>query len=479
MPLPSTAIPVSPGATPAKAPAAPSPRRVKFVTLGCAKNEVDTDRMRTLVDACPHLQTVEEERGADVVVVNTCSFLMSAVEEGVECTLQLLDERLQDGIQAPVVMTGCIPSRYGEDIEREMPEVAAFVPVDEEDGIASVLCRVLGIDPRAEAAAAPAPEVLRTVRAATAYVKVSDGCDRYCSFCAIPYIRGHYYSRPAEVVLEEARHLVEGGVREVVLIGQDTGIWGHDLPGRPTLASLIRQVAEVVRPVGGWVRVLYLQPEGLTDELVATIRDVPEMVKYIDIPLQHSSASCLARMNRTGSTAEFLPMVARLRAEVPGITLRTTAMAGFPGETDEEFDELCSFLERAEFDYTAVFAYSQEDGTAAAELPDQVPDDVKVERAQRLQDLADTYGFASAAARVGRTYPVLVDGTETDEDGNVELIGRAPFQAPDSDGVVHLGQADAAMGDIVQVHIDDSACYELFGTVMAPGGKAAGAEGDE
>lgn len=465
--------------------------RVKFVTLGCAKNEVDSDRMRTLVDASPLLASVEQDEEADVIVVNTCSFLMSAVQEGVECTLQLLEERLEGGITVPVVMSGCIPSRYGDEIAREMPEVAAFVPVAEEDGIVEVLARVLGISQEVEEGGSgpvvtpasggtedlsdadgrheggPCEPVLRTVRSASAYVKISDGCDRFCSFCAIPYIRGRYYSRSREVVLEEVRHLAAGGVREVVLIGQDTGIWGSDLPGAPTLASLMRDVAAVMEPYGGWVRVLYLQPEGLSDELVATIRDVPQIVKYIDIPLQHSSAELLRRMNRSGSTEEFLAMVARLRAEIPGITLRTTGMAGFPGETDEEFDELCDFLEQAAFDYTAVFMYSQEEGTGAAEMANQVDEDVKLERTQRLQDIADTYGFASASARIGSTVRVLVDGFETDDEGQVELIGRAAFQAPDSDGVVHLGAPDGsvALGDFVTVRIDDAACYELFGTI--------------
>lgn len=456
--------------------------RVKFVTLGCAKNEVDSDRMRTLVDASPMLSSVEQDEEADVIVVNTCSFLMSAVQEGVECTLQLLEERLEGGITVPVVMSGCIPSRYGDEIAQEMPEVAAFVPVSEEDGIVEVLTRVLGIaqpaspEPStpADACAAPADAdaqktepVLRTVRSASAYVKISDGCDRFCSFCAIPYIRGRYYSRPREVILEEVRHLAAGGVREIVLIGQDTGIWGSDLPGSPTLASLMRDVAAVMAPYDGWVRVLYLQPEGLSDELVATIRDVPQIVKYIDIPLQHSSPELLRRMNRTGSSEEFLAMVARLRAEIPGITLRTTGMAGFPGETEEEFDELCDFLEQAAFDYTAVFMYSQEEGTSAAEMGDQVEEEVKLERTQRLQDIADTYGFVSASARIGSTVRVLVDGFETDDEGQVELIGRTAFQAPDSDGVVHLGAPDGsvALGDFVSVRIDDAACYELFGTI--------------
>ena len=464
-------MPQNPIAAPRGTATAATPR-VKFVTLGCAKNEVDTDRMRTLVEASPQFRTVEQDDEADVIVVNTCSFLMSAVEEGVETTLQLLGERLEGGISAPVVMTGCIPSRYGDEIAREMPEVAAFVPVKEEDGIVAVLAGVCSVD-GVDAGEGEAPQrqesaALRTVRSASAYVKISDGCDRYCSFCAIPYIRGHYYSRQRDVILDEVRHLAQGGVREVVLIGQDTGIWGRDLPGKPTLASLMRDVAAIMADVDGWVRVLYLQPEGLSDELVATIRDVPQIVKYIDIPLQHSASELLRRMNRTGSTEEFLAMVERLRAEIPGITLRTTGMAGFPGETEEQFDELCDFLEQAAFDYTAVFMYSQEEGTRAAHMDGQVDEDVKLERTQRLQDIADTYGFASAAERVGQTYRVLVDGFETDDEGNDELIGRAAFQAPDSDGVVHLGAPDGqvALGDFVDVRIDDAACYELFGTIV-------------
>jgi ribosomal protein S12 methylthiotransferase len=436
------------------------PRRVCFVTLGCAKNEVDTDRMRAHIEADPRLTCTDDPNDAQLIVVNTCSFLVSAVEEGIETTLALVAERVDGQLACPVVMCGCIPARYGsEGLAAEMPEVAAFVPVAEEDGIAEVAARALGLEPLSDAGE---PAVARTVQAAFAYVKISDGCDRFCSFCAIPYIRGRYYSRPLDQIMAEVRMLLEGGVRELVLIGQDTGIWGHDLPGAPTLAQLLRTVAEAARPYGAWVRVLYLQPEGLTDDLVAAIRDTPEVVKYIDIPLQHAAADVLARMNRTGSRAEFLAMVRRLRAEVPGITLRTTALVGFPGETEEEFEELCGFLEEAAFDYCAVFAYSQEEGTAAAEMDGQVPEDVKLEREQRVRDLADECGFASAAQRIGGTYRVLVDAVEDDGDGNVELVGRAAFQSPDSDGVVHLGDLDAAMGDFVEVRIDDAACYELF-----------------
>lgn len=444
-----------------------APKRVCFVTLGCAKNEVDTDRMRSLVEGAAAFTCVDDPNDADVIVVNTCSFLTSAVSEGVETTLGLLAERTENGIACPVVMCGCIPSRYGADIVAEMPEVAAFVPVDEEGSIVSVLACVLGMPP----VAAVAPAVERTVQSAVAYVKISDGCDRYCSFCAIPYIRGRYYSRSMEQILSEVRMLAEGGVREIVLIGQDTGVWGRDLPGKPTVAQLLREVAALMEPYNGWVRILYLQPEGLTDELIATIRDVPQVVPYIDIPLQHANASVLKRMNRTGGSQEFLAMVERLRAEVPGITLRTTAMVGFPGETDEEFEELVAFLNKAEFDYCAVFSYSQEEGTAAAELPNQVDADTKLAREQQVIDIAEACGFASANRRIGQTYRVLVDAVEEDGNGGYELVGRTAFQAPDSDGVVHLGDIDAAMGDFIDVLIEDAACYELFGSPVSPAGE--------
>lgn len=456
------------------APTVPT-RRVALVTLGCAKNEVDSDRMRALIETCPAFEVVDDPQGADVVVVNTCSFLVAAVQEGIELTLEMLGLTLPDGTSTKVVMTGCIPSRYGEQVVRELPEVAAFLPVDREDAIVEVLARVTGLGSVQTHAPRPA-DVLRTVRSATAYVKISDGCDRFCSFCAIPYIRGGYYSRPAEEILAEVRALVDGGVREIVLIGQDTGVWGHDLAGSPTLSWLMRQAAQVLRPVRGWLRVLYLQPEGMDRELVDTIREVPEVVPYIDLPLQHCDARALARMNRTGDADQFRQLIARLRSEIPGMTVRTTAMAGFPGETDQEFEELYDFLSDVGFDYTAVFAYSQEEGTSAAQLPDQVDEETKLERTQRLQDLADAAGFASAQRRVGQVVRVLVDGHEQDDEGNVELIGRASFQAPDSDGVVHLGQAEATVGEFVQVAIDEAVCYELFGTIVSHEGPATGDE---
>lgn len=446
----------------------PTSKSVSFITLGCAKNEVDTDRMRALVESSGLFGCVDNPDEADIVVVNTCSFLVSAVEEGIETTLELVADRVDTDAARPIVMTGCIPSRYDGEIRDEMPEVAAFVPVDQEDSIVAVLCRCLNMPvPKTDA-----PLVARTVQSPVAYVKISDGCDRFCSFCAIPYIRGRYYSRPQAVILDEVSYLVTNGVREIVLIGQDTGIWGRDLPGCPSVAQLLRSVAQVMEPVSGLVRILYLQPEGLTDELIETIRDVPQIAKYIDIPLQHASSHVLQRMNRTGDRMSYLQTVRRLRAEIPGIALRTTAMVGFPGETDEEFEELVDFLNEAQFDYCAVFAYSREEGTAAADMHGQIPDDLKLQREQRVLDIAETYGFASVARRIGQIYRVLVDGMEDDGEGGFEYVGRAEFQAPDSDGVVHLGAQKLELGQFVDVCFDDAACYELFGTVASAEGRA-------
>ena len=437
--------------------------RFLLVTLGCAKNEVDSDRMRALLLAAGFEES-DSADDADVAIVNTCSFLASATEESVEATLELAEER-SSGVRAcPIVMCGCVPSRYGDALKDELPEVAAFVRAEDEDGIVAVVSDVLGVS----ATSSDGFGTLRTIEGTSAYVKISEGCDRFCTFCAIPYIRGRYHSRPASEIVSEVASLMEGGVREVVLIGQDTGVWGCDLGEKDTLATLLRDVAAAVRPYGGWVRVLYLQPEGMTDELIATIRDTPEVLPYIDIPIQHCSERVLRNMGRSGSPEELRKLFARLRDEIPGMVLRTTGMAGFPGETDDEADELYDFIADQGFDYCSVFAYSQEEGTRAAAMPDQIDEDVKLERTQRLIDLTEQLGFAATAAHVGERVRVIVDGVEEGEDG-VELIGHAWFQAPDSDGAVHIASGEATVGDIVTVDLVDSFCYELVGELVGEG----------
>lgn len=438
---------------------------ILYITLGCAKNEVDTDRMRSLLNGAGYLE-VDTADEADVVIINTCSFLASATSESIETTLSLAEE-ISEGVRGTrIVMCGCVPSRYGAELPTELPEVAAFVRTDEEDGIVSVIDGLLDVR-RAEPPFIPS--VKRTIESAVAYVKISDGCDRYCSFCAIPYIRGRYYSRSAESILAEVRDLVAGGVREIVLIGQDTGIWGSDFydahDGPRNLAQLMRAVAEAVRPEHVWVRVLYLQPEGMSDELVETIRDTPEILPYIDIPVQHCNARVLKAMHRSGSEEQLTELFAKLRREIPQMVIRTTSLVGFPGETDDEAEQMLAFLDREGFDYTSVFPYSQEEGTFAAKMDGQVDEDIKLERTQAAMDLAESLGFAATAAHVGEVAEVIVDGIEETDEGP-ELIGHAWFQAPDSDGAVHLELADVAVGDIMKVRFTDSFCYELIGEIV-------------
>ena len=438
---------------------------ILYITLGCAKNEVDTDRMRSLLNGAGY-QEVFDAGDADAVIVNTCSFLASATSESIETTLALAED-VAEGVRGTrIVMCGCVTSRYGDELPPELPEVAAFVRTDEEDGIVAVMDRVLGVDRDVPPFI---PSVKRTVESAVAYVKISDGCDRYCSFCAIPYIRGRYHSRSAESILAEVRDLVAGGVREIVLIGQDTGIWGTDFKGEvegpSNLAQLLVAVAEAVRPEHVWVRVLYLQPEGMTDELIAAIRDTPEVLPYIDIPVQHCNARVLKAMHRPGSADQLSELFTKLREQIPNMVIRTTSLVGFPGETDEEAAEMLDFMDREGFDYTSVFPYSQEEGTFAAKMDGQVDEDVKLERTQAAMDLAEALGFAATAAHVGEVAEVIVDGIEETDEGP-ELIGHAWFQAPDSDGAVHLEVTDAAVGDILKVKFTDSFCYELVGEVV-------------
>lgn len=436
-----------------------------YITLGCAKNEVDTDRMRALLDAADY-QEVDSAQDADAVIINTCSFLASATSESIETTLALAEE-VNEGVRATrIIMCGCVPSRYGDQLPQELPEVSAFVRADEEDGIVAIVDDVLGVERDMPSFI---PNIKRTVEGSVAYVKISDGCDRFCSFCAIPYIRGRYHSRPADRIIAEARELVAGGVKEIVLIGQDTGIWGKDFKdendGPANLAQLLVALAEALRPLHVWIRVLYLQPEGMTDELIAAIRDTPEVLPYIDIPVQHCNERVLKSMHRSGSEQQLDELFAHLRSEIPGMVIRTTSLVGFPGENDEEAEQMLAFMDRNSFDYTSVFAYSREEGTRAAEMDDQVDEDVKLERAQKALDLAEALGFAATASHVGETAEVIIDGIE-ENDGFSEFIGHAWFQAPDSDGAVHLDIEEACIGDIVTVEFTDSFCYELVGHVV-------------
>lgn len=434
--------------------------RVCFVTLGCAKNEVDSANMKRRVLAAGFCLE-EDPAQADAVVVNTCSFIQAATEESLEAIFEIAGlENFERG-DAKLVVAGCMPARYGDDLAAELTEASEFVPCSKEDDIAAILCKIL---PDAEGAvhdtalAADAEPVRDIDGQPSAYVKISDGCDRFCSYCTIPFIRGRYRSFAREEILAEVARQVSAGTREIVFIAQDTGRWGDDFEEPSTLASLLADAAEAFPHT--WFRVMYIQPEGVTDELLSCVADHENIASYFDIPLQHADADILRAMNRRGSREEYEALVARIRQMVPGAMVRTTLIAGFPGETEEQFETLCDFVEEADLDYVGVFPYSQEDGTRAARMDGQIDDDVKQERAQTLRDLADASSTARVAQRVGQEMDVLVLGRE--EDG--QLYGRARCQAPDVDGVVYLDGGNP--GDVVRVRIVDTLLYEMEGELL-------------
>lgn len=423
-----------------------------FVTLGCAKNEVDTAHM---IDAvrCAGFSVVGSVEEAQAIIVNTCSFIQAATEESIEMILELADLDTVKGGNTKLIVSGCLPSRYGADAVVELSEVDAFVACDEEDELVEVLDRLFKIDRSELLDESCLPDSIEV--SVSAYVKISDGCDRWCSYCTIPFIRGPYQSFSQESIEAEVEALVEKGVKEVVLIAQDTGRWGRDLKKPQQLSDLLHALATAFPST--WFRVMYLQPEGITDGLLEVIGAHDTICNYFDIPLQHCNEVLLKAMNRSGSAESYKQLVARLREQVPGCTLRTTLIAGFPGETEEMFEELCDFVEEAQFDYVGVFAYSREEGTGAADLPDQIDDEEKLERAQVLRDLADNIGIKRVAQQITSTQRVLIEGVE--EDG--QIYGRTQAQAPEVDGVVYVSQGNK--GELREVRIEDSFLYDMEG----------------
>lgn len=428
--------------------------RVALVTMGCAKNEVDSAAMERKLAAAGYLVGGEPEE-AEAIIVNTCSFIQAATEESLDAIFEAAELPRVEAGEAVIIVAGCMPARYGAELEGELTEAAAFVPCSREDDIVAVVRSCIGPAPQQELLGCDADAVDRPSSAVSAYVKISDGCDRFCSYCTIPFIRGRYHSFPFEAIEAEARRQIEAGAREIVLIAQDTGRWGTDLPEPSSLADLLRRLAETFPST--WIRVMYVQPEGVTDDLLDAMASHPNLCSYLDMPLQHVDADILAAMNRKGSAVEFRSLVAHAQARVPGITLRTTLIAGFPGETEEQFEELCDFVEEGLFDYVGVFPYSREEGTKAADLPGQLPEDVRAERAARLRGLADAVGAARVRERVGQTMDVLVEGVE--EDG--QRFGRAQCQAPEVDGATFVERGE--VGEVVSVRIEDTLMYEMEG----------------
>jgi len=460
---------------------------IGFITLGCAKNEADTDRMSALLaNAGFHLahvqlmgsldegecdEVAEVVRSSDVVAINTCSFLTSASEEAIAVILDVLAQHDFVPGHTRLVVTGCLPARYGDQLDDELPEVDAFVPVDREDDIVEIIQRVCGLSDAqmstiGEAVSGPAR--LRMTEEPWAYVKISDGCDRFCSFCAIPFIRGRYHSRTFAEIDAEIAELVSCGVSEIVLIGQDTGIWGHDFSVPDAefdvfdLAGMLDALAR--RYPETWFRVMYLQPEGITDNLLATMARHDTICSYLDIPLQHASAQVIREMNRAGDGPTYLALLERIREQVPHATLRSTFIVGFPGETEDDFDELLDFIEAASFDYAGVFAFSAEEGTVAGERIDQIAEDVRMARARMLQEHAERMGHTRALALRNTRVEVLICGYDEERDC---WYGRSQAQAPDVDGVIYVRNVDESHNGMrVAVNIDEVYGFEMEGVLV-------------
>lgn len=424
------------------------PNTVAFLTLGCAKNEVDTaDMQEALVSA--GFDIVDINDPADVIVINTCAFIQPAIEESIDTVLEIAGlEEVASG-STKLIVVGCMPSRFGEELIPEFPEVSHFIPCANEDSLVDVVSQALQ-NPNVES---------RTVEFSynpSEYVKISDGCSRHCAFCTIPSIRGPYHSFTFDSIYSDIAQKVKGGAKEIVLIAQDSGMWGLDLEPRESLASLLRRLASSFPTT--WFRVLYLEPVGVTDELISVISEYDNICNYLDIPFQHCDSAILKSMNRSGSRKEFEQLIHRIRQSIPDITLRTTLIVGYPGETDEQFEDLCDFISEAQLDYVGVFAYSREEGTKAASLPDQIDEDTKQERLQTIRDLADAVSAQKIAQRIGEKVNILVLGAE--EDG--QLYGRCQSQAPEVDGVTYI--ENASIGQFVSATITDTLLYEMEAT---------------
>jgi len=425
--------------------------KVTIVSLGCPKNLVDAEEMvGALVEAGCGM--VAEPERADVVVINTCGFIESAKEESVGAILEAVGLK-SNGCRS-VVVTGCLAQRYSRELERELPEVDAFIGVGRNASVPDVINRTLAGQKVVDSSPPGASwskngRRIRSTPPWTAYLRVADGCDNRCSYCAIPDIRGPFRSRPPELVLAEAERMAAEGVLEVSLVGQDITRYGEDIQGW----SLERLAGELARIDGlRWIRLLYCYPTRITDSLIELVGAEPKLCKYMDIPLQHGDDRVLAAMNRRGSRSQYLDLVRRLRQACPEIALRTSIIVGFPGEGEEEFENLLSFVEEIRFDRMGAFTYSREDGTPAARLPDRVPKAVARRRYERLMEVARRISLERNRRMIGWEMEVLVESAGT---------GRSYRDAPEIDGIVRLVGGDSRPGEIVRATVIEAADYDV------------------
>lgn len=439
--------------------------KILFVSLGCDKNLVDSEVMLGLLRERGH-EITNDERQAEVIVVNTCSFIHDAREESIETILEMADMK-KTGVCRLLIVAGCLAEKYREEILDELPEVDGVIGTTAYDKVCDVIDRSLqGERVRAFESIDRLP-LIKTKRVMTtggysSYLKIGEGCDKHCTYCIIPKLRGNYRSVPMEYVLEDARMLAASGVTELNIVAQETTTWGKDIYGEKRLHELL----EALCRIDGiqWIRLLYCYPEEITDELIEVIRREPKICHYLDIPIQHSSDRILKRMGRRTSRKELEEVIEKLRREIPDIALRTTLISGFPGETEEDQEDLKSFIQTIKFDRLGVFTYSPEDGTPAAAMEDQIPEETKAERRGELMALQQKISEEKTGNMVGRVLKVLVEGRIPEED---VYVGRTYRDAPDVDGYVFLNaEEEIISGDFVTAKITGADAYDLTGEVL-------------
>lgn len=440
-------------------------KKILFISLGCDKNLVDSEVMLGIL-ADRGFEMTDTEDDADIIIINTCCFINDAKEESINTILEMAEYKKTGPCKA-LIVTGCLAQRYKQEIVDEIPEVDAVIGTSKYDEIFDAVDQALkgshflDVDDLDRLPSVPGKRIL-TTGGHYAHLKIAEGCDKHCTYCIIPKIRGNYRSVPMEQLLAEAASLAEQGVKELILVAQETTLYGMDLYGKKSLHILLQELAKIkgIR----WIRILYCYPEEIYPELIETIKNEKKVCHYLDMPIQHASDAILKRMGRRTTKAQLKETVSLLRKEIPDIVLRTTLIAGFPGETQEQHEELMEFVDEMEFERLGVFAYSPEENTPAASMPDQIPEEVKEERRDAILELQQEIAFDKAADMVGRTLYAMIEGKVADEPA---YVARTYADSPDIDGYVFVNTGEMLMsGDFVKVKITDSAEYDLIGELV-------------
>ena len=435
---------------------------ILFISLGCDKNLVDSEVMLGLLNAKGY-QMVDDEMEADIIIVNTCCFIHDAKEESIQTILEMAQYKT-DGRLKVLVVTGCLAQRYQQEILDEIPEVDAVLGTTSYDKIVEAVEEALAGKGHVEVEDIDALPLVDTRRLVTtgghfAYLKIAEGCDKHCTYCIIPKIRGNFRSVPMERLIKEAGELAGQGVKELILVAQETTLYGKDLYGEKSLHRLLRELCKIsgIR----WIRILYCYPEEIDENLIQVMKEEKKICHYLDLPIQHANDDILKRMGRRTSKKQLEEIIGRLRSEIPDIALRTTLITGFPGETKEQHEELMEFVDEMEFDRLGVFTYSPEEDTPAADMPDQVPEEVKEERQAEIMELQQEIVFDQAEAMIGREVLVMIEGKVADENA---YVGRTYKDAPNVDGLIFINtEAELMSGDFAKVKVTGALDYDLIG----------------